>query len=151
MGGLTLELRRTSPGGARPQGLVVSRARLLAAQRRLEPRAARYPELRLSLTADLAILWSAEPTELPWIEEAVWLGAPEARIFSSIGWRYQAGALLRSALSRALERERGLTPPVLLLPEATNDQTAPARVIGLCESAPLAAVDWSRLVEEPAA
>jgi hypothetical protein len=158
------ELPATLELGAAPMQGVGARAfGLIVARRTLAQRAARNdlhgrldPRLMLALTGDEAVLWSADQADLPWFgDAALYLGAPEARVFTRIDMRLTTPRLLLAPCLAALERETGAVPPFLILPPEDVSQGGagdpmPLRVIDLRVSAPVTEVDWRRIAAEAA-
>lgn len=148
-----LALETCPPSAAPAQGVVVTRAALAEKAGDLARRAARYPRLRLGVTADAAIFWSAEATPLPWFASTMcYLGPPERRMFTPVGWRLATPPILQptlfATLSAELETPDGALPPLLLAPDpATRAGGAAAggvRVVDLSASAALPDIDWRR-------
>lgn len=142
----TLRLERAATEGARAQGLTLPRALLAERAAQLAARSREDVRLQLCLSGEEAVIWSAEPADLPWFPRgAAYLGAPERRIFTPIGLRIATPAVLLPALLAELERRHDVAPPLLARPADPDRPTGPVTILDLRRSVPLADVDWRRL------
>lgn len=132
--------------GVAAHGVTLPRSRLAGWSALLARRAGRYPALRLSLAAELAVFWSASGGDLPWFgDDADYLAAPRRRVFTPTGWHLDAPDPLLDAWLAALRRDHDVEPALLALPESGAVEAI--RVIALGAGAPLDAVDWRLLTE----
>ncbi len=143
---LPLRLIRRGDPGAQAQGFAVARSDLASIATRLEPRARRYPNLRLTLGHSEAVFWSTQAADLPWLPVPVtYLQPPTNRIFMPVGWTHNVSeTMFQELLERLLSgSERGT--PIVLLPLSPELHASAFKIVRLESSLSVATVDWSSM------
>jgi hypothetical protein len=129
----------------RPSGLMLARSVVADVAARLAKRAKHYPSLRATRTEDALILWSvADDVSLPWSDdEPLYLAHAGKAVFFPADKRVALPGRWAEAVIDRLVAARGLSRPVLLLPEG---ECGGLRAIGLAKnSAPVPSIDWAEL------
>lgn len=143
---LPLRLIKSVDPGAQAQGFAIARSELARAAPRLEPRARRYPNLRLTLGNSEAVFWSTQAVDLPWLSVPVtYLQPPANRIFMPVGWTHNVSEQMFQELLNSLVSGSEPGTPIVLLPLSPDRDSSELKIIKLESSLSVATVDWARL------
>lgn len=143
---LPLRLLKRADPGAQAQGFVVARSDLAKVASKLEPRARRYGDLRLTLARSEAVFWSTQSVDLPWVPVPVtYLQPPSNRVFMPVGWAHNiADNMFQAILENLLSGSEPGTP-IVLLPVSPQSNSSGIKIVSLDNSLSVATVDWASL------
>ena len=143
---LPVRLIKSVDPGAQAQGFAVASSDLASIASRLEPRARRYPNLRLTLGRSEAVFWSTQSVDLPWLPVSVtYLQPPTNRVFMPVGWAHNVSEQMFQQLLDSLLSGSESGMPIVLLPLSPELNSSGVKIVRLESSMSVATADWAGL------